>query len=289
MTVTNPINVSLRLDGPADRPEHVPAERNSCHQLYLSTTSLRFCLASFTSRPSENSQVLVCQIAAGPWQWGGIRWPVLLIPAASLPAGLRRCQSPSHLQRQIILFILLCLCTEIHKAREAYHQKGRVMLRINKRVMFVFIFQSVMRNSLRLVSRPCSGRIWNATKGGLPVGGGLSMWSEWGSSLIPLSLGDGDQTGDPYTESDPPRSALKNSSLPWAGIIILEITKTRWKMININSCKLDFVMYECDVIREDLELATDEHFVVPCPHAARCRHSYRRANRADLTLHNPIR
>lgn len=55
-----------------------------------------------------------------------------------------------------------------------------------------------------------------ASPDGLSGRCGLSIWSEAGSSLIPLSLGDGDQRGEPDTESPPPVSrALRKS--PFAG------------------------------------------------------------------------
>lgn len=47
--------------------------------------------------------------------------------------------------------------------------------------------------------------------GGLSERCGLSMWSEVGSSLMPLSLGDGDQSGEPDTESLPLRRAVRKS------------------------------------------------------------------------------
>lgn len=56
-----------------------------------------------------------------------------------------------------------------------------------------------------------------ASPGGLSDRCGLSIWSEGGSSLIPLSLGDGDQRGDPDTESLPLRRALRKSSSARSG------------------------------------------------------------------------
>lgn len=53
--------------------------------------------------------------------------------------------------------------------------------------------------------------------GGLSDRCGLSIWSEGGSSLIPLSLGDGDQRGEPDTESLPLRRALRKSSFARSG------------------------------------------------------------------------
>lgn len=74
------------------------------------------CVFYLASRLSANSQALVCQIAAGPWQLGGIHWSVVPVAfqmhAVSLQPCLGRSQSPSHLRQQIILFILLCLCVE---------------------------------------------------------------------------------------------------------------------------------------------------------------------------------
>lgn len=48
--------------------------------------------------------------------------------------------------------------------------------------------------------------------GGLSGRWGLSIWSDGGSSLMPLSLGEGDQIGEPDTESLPVRRALRKSS-----------------------------------------------------------------------------
>lgn len=53
--------------------------------------------------------------------------------------------------------------------------------------------------------------------GGLSGRWGLSIWSDGGSSLIPLSLGDGDQSGEADTESPPRRSALRKSSFGCSG------------------------------------------------------------------------
>ncbi len=119
--------------------------------------------------------------------------------------------------------------------------------RVTRKVRFTNTWYSLKLNGT-LVSRSCCAwdtTIWGS-KGGLAVGGGLSMWSEWGSSLIPLSLGEGDQTGDPETESYPPKSALKNSSLPWAGIIIWQsrIQDGEWwdiELFILRNTKEDFV------------------------------------------------
>lgn len=74
------------------------------------------CVFYLASRLSANSQALVCQIAAGPWQLGGIQWSLVPVAfqmhAVSLQPCLGRSQTPSHLQQQIIVFILLCLCVE---------------------------------------------------------------------------------------------------------------------------------------------------------------------------------
>lgn len=74
------------------------------------------CVFYLASRLSANSQALVCQIAAGPWQLGGIQWSVVLVefqmPAVSLQICLGRSQPPSHLRQQIILFILLRVLME---------------------------------------------------------------------------------------------------------------------------------------------------------------------------------
>lgn len=89
------------------------------------------CVFYLASRLSAYSQALVCQIAAGPWQLGGIQWSVVPVAfqmcAASLQPSLGRSQSPSHLQQQIILFILLCLRVErFTKLRNWGLSSGRV-------------------------------------------------------------------------------------------------------------------------------------------------------------------
>lgn len=54
-----------------------------------------------------------------------------------------------------------------------------------------------------------------ASSGGLSGRWGLSIWSDGGSSLIPLSLGEGDQRGEPDTESPPVRRVLRKSLSAW--------------------------------------------------------------------------
>ena len=67
------------------------------------------------------------------------------------------------------------------------------------------------------------------TGGGLPGRGGLSIWSDRGSSLMPLSLGEGDQSGEPEAESLPLRRALRKSlsAAPAAAAVACNICRER--------------------------------------------------------------
>lgn len=85
---------------------------------------------------------------------------------------------------------------------------------------FPSVFQVDICDSLRSMEMSASRaalvcglvpKYW-ASSGGLSGRWGLSIWSEGGSSLIPLSLGEGDQRGEPDTESFPLRRALRKSS-----------------------------------------------------------------------------
>lgn len=88
--------------------------------------------------------------------------------------------------------------------------------------MFQMLSLDLLRSMETLASRAAlvfgfAPKHW-VSPGGLSDLCGLSIWSEVGSSLIPLSLGDGDQRGESDTESFPLRRALrKSSSACWGG------------------------------------------------------------------------
>lgn len=107
-------------------------------------------------------------------------------------------------------------------------------------------------NSLRSVEMLASraalvcglaAKYW-ASPGGLSGRCGLSIWSDGGSSLIPLSLGEGDQTGEPDTESLPVKRALRKSlsacsaccSICWVKTLSLVCMRQqqddRWFLLN---------------------------------------------------------
>lgn len=73
-----------------------------------------------------------------------------------------------------------------------------------------------------------------ASPGGLSGRCGLSIWSEGGSSLIPLSLGDGDQRGEPDTESLPLSKALRKSSSACPGGCSICWAKTLKAIISLS-------------------------------------------------------